>query len=52
MKTEKHLLFNNKETPASAFEIQDGYLLDNNLAYDKKLPSKPAKRTISEIIKD
>jgi hypothetical protein len=39
-------------TPSSAFEIQEGYLLDNNLAYDKKLPPKAAKRTISEILKD
>jgi len=39
-------------TPSSAFEIQEGDLLENNLAYDKKLPPKAAKRKITEMIKE
>ncbi len=44
--------FSNKETPSSAFEIQDGYLLEKNLAYDKKRSPEKNKRTFRELIKE
>ena len=52
MKQESPLYSTHRKTPSSAFEIQDGYLLDKDLIYDKKLPSKPAKKTFNELIKE